>query len=669
MVRLVASFLLLSLLIVFSASFSAYVLASRSLESEVLKRLEAIAEIREEALDRWVDDQKNFLVTQTNLINVRDSAMHLVNRSDVDETDTVESDLSYRKFRQYLETLVSSQRNLDEIFLMSSVGGQILVSTDTPQEGQYRSTDTYFTEGKKGLFIQGVYPSPVTQRPTMTISMPLLSLDSSPVGVLAAHLNSQRLDEILQSSDDNDNGSQESYVVDKFNVFVSAEGFGRSGFVRGVHTEGIDAAVRGESGSGSYNNYLNIPVIGVYRWLDNYNLALLVEVPQAEALQPARTLLRNILSIGAISAVVLSLGIYFLARQISRPILEISKTALLVAEGDLTASVSVATQDEVGILARAFNQMTYQLQISQQQLADYSAKMTQKAQELELTLTNLTQTQHQLIQAEKMSSLGQLVAGVAHEINNPVSFIYGNIKFAKKYIDDLAGLVALAHQGASSKEIEAYSREIDVDFLLEDFKKLTNSIQTGAERIREIVKSLRNYSRLDEAEQKQVQIHEGIESTLTILASRLRPNGQFSGIQIYRHYGILPLVFCYPGPLNQVLMNLLTNAIDALQEREKTVTSEFLKQHPNQIVITTYAECGWVTIQIADNGTGMSPQVQEKVFDYLFTTKPSGQGTGMGLSISRDIIEVKHGGRLRLESQEGKGTTFHVLIPIHGQSG
>lgn len=669
MVRLVASFLLLSLLIVFSASFSAYVLASRSLESEVLKRLEAIAEIREEALDRWVDDQKNFLVTQTNLINVRDSAMHLVNRSDVDETDRVESDLSYRKFRQYLETLVSSQRNLDEIFLMSSVGGQILVSTDTPQEGQYRSTDTYFTEGKKGLFIQGVYPSPVTQRPTMTISMPLLSLDSSPVGVLAAHLNSQRLDEILQSSDDNDNGSQESYVVDKFNVFVSAEGFGRSGFVRGVHTEGIDAAVRGESGSGSYNNYLNIPVIGVYRWLDNYNLALLVEVPQAEALQPARTLLRNILSIGAISAVVLSLGIYFLARQISRPILEISKTALLVAEGDLTASVSVATQDEVGILARAFNQMTYQLQISQQQLADYSAKMTQKAQELELTLTNLTQTQHQLIQAEKMSSLGQLVAGVAHEINNPVSFIYGNIKFAKKYIDDLAGLVALAHQGASSKEIEAYSREIDVDFLLEDFKKLTNSIQTGAERIREIVKSLRNYSRLDEAEQKQVQIHEGIESTLTILASRLRPNGQFSGIQIYRHYGILPLVFCYPGPLNQVLMNLLTNAIDALQEREKTVTSEFLKQHPNQIVITTYAECGWVTIQIADNGTGMSPQVQEKVFDYLFTTKPSGQGTGMGLSISRDIIEVKHGGRLRLESQEGKGTTFHVLIPIHGQSG
>ncbi|MDB9526679.1 ATP-binding protein [Oscillatoria sp. CS-180] len=669
MVRLVASFLLLSLLVVSAASFSAYALAARALEAEVLTRLKAIADIREESLERWVEDQKDFIVTQSGLTDIREAATLLSKRSENAVDYQLKSTISYQKLHQYFDTLLENQRNVEEIFLMSGVGGQIAISTDSAQEGEYRSTDIYFVEGKEGLFVQGVYPSPIKQRPMITISMPVLNLDDELAAVLAIHLNSNRLDEILQPSDENNSSGQESYVVDQFNVFVSAKGFGRSGFPRGVHTEGIDAAVRGESGTGLYNNYKNIPVIGVYQWLEDYNLALLVEVPQSEALKPARILLRNILVIGVVSAVLLSLGIYFLARQISQPILAISRTARRIASGDLNASVSVATQDEVGVLAKSFNQMTYQLRRSQQQLADYSHSVEQKADELEATLANLTHAQRRLVQAEKMSSLGQLVAGVAHEINNPVTFIYGNISFAKSYVDELLSLVSLARRGASTREIESSAEKLDVDFLVEDFKKLISSIQTGAERIREIVESLQNYSRLDEAEQKQVQIHDGIESTLTILASRLKANGHFSGIHVQKKYDVLPAVICYPGPLNQVLMNLLSNAIDALQEREEILPPEVLDECPNQITITTYQSCGWVKIAISDNGVGMPPEVQTKVFDYLFTTKPSGRGTGMGLSISRDIIEVKHGGRLEFKSQLGKGTTFQIVIPVYGQAG
>ncbi|MEM6255910.1 MAG: ATP-binding protein [Cyanobacteria bacterium P01_D01_bin.156] len=667
------SFLLLSLLAVAAASFSAYILASQALEVGVLKRLEAVADIREASLDRWVEDQKNFLVSQASLTDVRRAAAKFIEHSNIDSGRSQSSakyyyDENYGWLHQYFNNLLANQQSVQEIFLLTHIGGEVVFSTDPTQEGKYRLADTYFLEGKKGLFIQGVYPSPVKQRPTMTISIPLLSLANTPIGVLAINLDSHRMDDILQTSEPTNDNSLESYVVDQFNVFVSAKGFGREGFPRGVHTEGIDAAVQGLNGTGSYSNYRGTEVIGVYRWLQNYSLALLVEVPREEALQQARTLLGNIFAIGGISAILLSLGIYFLARQISQPILAISKTALKVAQGDLNVTAPVTTQDEVGYLAKTFNQMTSRLRSSQQQLSDYNCSIEQKAIELERTIVDLTETQHQLVHAEKMSSLGQLVAGVAHEINNPVSFIYGNVKFAQEYTDSLIHLSSMVLKGASSEEIKAYADEIDIDFLTSDFRKLINSIETGAERIQEIVKSLRNYSRLDEADQKHVHLEDGIESTLAILDHRLRSNGDFEGIQIKRDYGKLPLVLCYPGPLNQVLMNLLSNAIDALQEECEEELSKLAVERPNVITITTSSTGNWAMIEITDNGPGISPEIQAKVFNYLFTTKPSGKGTGMGLSISRDIIEVKHGGQLSMKSHVGKGTTFQILLPIHGQA-
>ncbi len=295
------------------------------------------------------------------------------------------------------------------------------------------------------------------------------------------------------------------------------------------------------------------------------------------------------------------------------------------------------------------------------------AALRQKAEELEQTLHELQQTQTKLIQSEKMSSLGQLVAGVAHEINNPVNFIYGNLVHAQEYTDDLLGLVHLYQQQypQAIPEITAAVDAIELEFLAEDLPKLLSSMKVGAERIREIVRSLRNFSRLDEAEMKQVDLHAGIDSTLMILQNRLKAKPEHPGIKIIKEYGSLPKVECYVGQLNQVFMNILVNAIDALDERDKNRDLEECQNNPSVIRITTaMGDNHQVKIEIADNGPGIPSKLQNRLFDPFFTTKPVGKGTGLGLSISYQIVTEKHGGQLECRSNLGVGTAFLITIPI-----
>ncbi|MGD1911279.1 MAG: sensor histidine kinase [Rivularia sp. (in: cyanobacteria)] len=279
-------------------------------------------------------------------------------------------------------------------------------------------------------------------------------------------------------------------------------------------------------------------------------------------------------------------------------------------------------------------------------------------QQLEEALEKLKQNQSHLIQTEKMSALGQMVAGVAHEINNPISFVYGNISHAKEYIQDLLGLVKLYQQEypnvtpAVIKEIEA----IDFDFLQEDLPKMLDSMEIGAERITEIVLSLRNFSRHDEAEFKAVDIHQGIDSTLIILANKLKNKKQKSAIEVVKEYQELPLVECYPNQLNQVFMNILSNAIDALEESGK--------ENLQIRICTQIIEENSVKIHISDNGLGISEEVIENMFNPFFTTKPIGKGTGLGLSISHQIITEKHNGIITCNSTLGEGTEFLITIPI-----
>lgn len=296
-------------------------------------------------------------------------------------------------------------------------------------------------------------------------------------------------------------------------------------------------------------------------------------------------------------------------------------------------------------------------------------------QELQRTLQELQLTQAQMVQSEKMSSLGQLVAGVAHEINNPVNFIHGNVTHAEVYARDLLDLLAL-YQAEYPQPRDAISdkiEEIDLDFLCQDLRKLLTSMKVGSERIQEIVKSLRLFSRLDEAEFKSVDIHDGIDSTLTILQSRLKAKTvlvkgteyRSSEIQIIKDYGDLPKVECFAGQLNQVFMNILANAIDALEERNRTRSLDEQKLNPSIIRITTEMTANHqILIRIADNGSGIPPAIQEKIFDPFFTTKPVGKGTGMGLSISYQIVIEKHHGTLECFSTPETGTEFAIRIPI-----
>ncbi|MEA5620745.1 ATP-binding protein [Cronbergia sp. UHCC 0137] len=311
------------------------------------------------------------------------------------------------------------------------------------------------------------------------------------------------------------------------------------------------------------------------------------------------------------------------------------------------------------------------LEKNNQDLENWVEKRTQelreKNTELEKTLQELQQTQIQLIQTEKMSSLGQMIAGIAHEINNPVNFIYGNISYTQKYSRELIKLVELYQQHYSdpppiiAEEIKA----IDVDFLNQDFTKLLKSMQIGAERIKGIVESLRNFSRLDEAEMKKVDIHEGIDSTLMILSHRLKETDKNPAISLIKEYGSLPLVECYPSQLNQVFMNILANAIDALSDRYLHCTPDEIRNNPNCIrIVTEVIDNTSILVRISDNGLGIPEEIRSKLFDPFFTTKPVGKGTGLGLSITYKIVVDKHHGKLSCKSKLREGTEFIIEIPI-----
>ncbi|OLP17034.1 PAS domain-containing sensor histidine kinase [Leptolyngbya sp. 'hensonii'] len=304
---------------------------------------------------------------------------------------------------------------------------------------------------------------------------------------------------------------------------------------------------------------------------------------------------------------------------------------------------------------------------SEQALRDSEAKLREQAFQLERTIEELKYTQSQFIQTEKMSSLGQLVAGMAHEINNPVNFIHGNLTHAIQYVEDLLGLVSLMQQEEDrlSPETQDFMADIDLDFILEDLPKLLTSMQMGTNRIRQIILSLRNFSRLDEADMKPVDLHEGLDSTLLILQSRLKPHAAFPGVTIVKEYGNLPPVACYAGQLNQVFMNILSNGIDALEESfHATPLSNRESVTMPTITIRTEIRSDRVFIRIGDNGPGIPEEVQRKLFDPFFTTKPIGKGTGLGLSISYQIVVEKHQGQLECFSSPGQGTEFVISIPL-----
>ena len=437
--------------------------------------------------------------------------------------------------------------------------------------------------------------------------------------------------------------------------------------------------------------------------------------PKSILSKPAFQTARFILILGLISLLIEILILWIvLRRQIAKPLTEFMGATERIAAGEFDIQLDLTRKDELGHLSHLFNSMARQVYAREQSLQQAQAELQQsnealearvidrttelsdaiahlqaeiterkqvesalriseerlikQAQKLEQTLLELQQTQSHLVQSEKMSSLGQLVAGVAHEINNPVSFIYGNVNHASRYIEDLLRLLRLYQQRYPLvPELQKEAEAIDLNFLVEDLPKLLNSMKIGSERIRQIVLSLRNFSRLDEAEMKPVDIHEGIDNTLLILQHQLRPQGGLPGIEIVKQYGNLPRVECYAGQLNQVFMNILSNAIDALNQHHQEHASNRLAPPVSTITIRTAAleEDDWVEIWIKDNGPGIPAAVRARLFDPFFTTKPVGEGTGLGLAISHQIVVEKHGGMLQCCSEPNQGAEFWIKIPIH----
>lgn len=301
-----------------------------------------------------------------------------------------------------------------------------------------------------------------------------------------------------------------------------------------------------------------------------------------------------------------------------------------------------------------------------------AAKSQEQVTNLEQKLQEIQEAQAQIIQSEKMLSLGQLVAGVAHEINNPINFISGNITYASEYFHHLLNLIQLytKHYPDPVEEIKAESERIDLNFIKEDLPKIICSMETGSARIRQTVLSLRNFSRLDEAEMKWVNLHEGIDNTLLILTHRMNINNPgHPNIKVIKDYGQLPLVQCYAGLLNQVFMNILTNSIDAIDDYSKKRSPEHQTSYSGTILISTQVfNSKQVIILIGDNGSGMTKEVYQRIFDPFFTTKPIGAATGLGLSITYKIIVEQHHGALQCISAPGKGTAFLIQIPIYQNS-
>jgi signal transduction histidine kinase len=313
-------------------------------------------------------------------------------------------------------------------------------------------------------------------------------------------------------------------------------------------------------------------------------------------------------------------------------------------------------QTEAIARVRIHLQLRHLTQTLEQQVQDRTVQLS-------AALENLQHSQLQIIQSEKMSALGNLVAGVAHEINNPIGCIVGNVKHVETSIADLFGIIALyqAKYPQPGPEIEDKLESVDIDYLRDDLPKLVQAMRNGGDRITSISKSLRTFSRSDSDQTQTFDLHEGLDSTVLILRHRLKANEHRPEIIVTNNYGDLPEVQCFPGQLNQVFMNIIANAIDVFDEAAQTIP--FSEVPPQEITIATRLLEHQVQISIRDNGAGMGEAVKAKIFDHLFTTKPVGKGTGLGLAIARQIIVEKHGGAIEVVSEISKGTEFILKLP------
>lgn len=603
--RLVFSFLLPSFFIVFLVDFLAYLRAKAALRESVFERLEAIATTKEAALNDWIIGHQHDVVMLCRLPTLSALTSTLL----AAPGDTPPHQEAYRSLDRVFSTISEEKPSIAEIFVLSPIGGRVVLSTEKSHEDQYRIYDRYYVEGKKAPFVQNVYPSPVTLKPTLTISAPIRGPTGEPIAVLAAHLSLTYLDEnILQRTGLGHSGVVT--LVDKHQVLVTGESYGQQEVPRRGLSQAIEEVLQGRNGAGLYSDLADVDVIGVYRWLEGRDLGLIVEIEQQEAFAPARRLAVSILVAGILLLALLLGIIYAVARLIARPILEMTETALRVSNGDLGSRVPVRTRDEVGILARTFNEMIVQLRTLYDEMARKIAQLELADREQEALIAELE---------TKNAELERFSYTVSHDLKGPLLTIKGFLGFLRRYLERGEVAQAQADLETISEAADSMGRLLDELLELSRIGRVVNPPVTVpfAELAREAVAAVA-----------------GTDGVKVDIAPEL------------------PAVSGDRVRLREVVENLVTNALKFMGD-----------QSAPRVEIGARRSAGETIFYVRDNGVGIDPRYHEKVFGLFERLDPKIEGTGVGLAIVRRIVE-SHGGRIWVESEGvGHGSTFCFTLP------